>query len=754
MTVFLTYTALGLVIGAIYSIAACGLVLTYNTSGIFNFAHGAQAMIGAFVYYQVNTTWGVPAIPSVIIVIGVLGPGMGILLHRYVMKGLGNTETVTKIVVTVAIMLGLVRLSQSLWPIGDDFRYPQQFFAGHQITVFDVTLSVHEVLCLVIALVLAVGLRLLFTRSRLGLLMRATVDDPDLLRLAGHDPERASALAWMLGSTLAVLAGVLITPINGTLEANILTLIVADAFAAALFGRLRNIPLTFVGAIVLGLAGSYFTGYAPGSWWWAANLEAALPMVVLFLVLLFLPHDRLRTTALRSRERYEVPTTRRAAMWAVVFVVATFLLSRVFDDKGDVYLITGIAFAIIALSVTLLTGYAGETNLAPLAFAAVATIVAFHVGAHGLDQDARLTITGVLAGTAVAAVAGALVALPALRLRGLYLALATFAFGIIVSSTVLQYISPHSWFGHRFTAFPQSSIQLPLLKIGGLDFANQTTFLICVSILFGALSVGVIALRNGALGRRLAAMKDSPAAAATMGERLLVLKLSVFTLSTAIAGIGGIFMAMAVSLPSVQGRVTADSFGFVASLSLVMLVVVGGIGYVSGALFSGIVTGVLLLVMTLPIDSASSYAHARTWATDVLNVGAALIGVLVARNPSGLARPFFAAQRRLAGAHEARWAAAGIQVVLYLLALTGVLTTVPFLILSGLLWLLLPRVAARIWPERVHPPGWTRPVPLELTGVDAAYPTDIAAQLDKQLGLALPRASRPLAPREGSHATA
>jgi len=753
VTVFLTYTALGLVIGAIYSIAACGLVLTYNTSGVFNFAHGAQAMIGAFVYYQVNTTWGVPALPSVILVIGVLGPGMGILLHRYVMKGLGNTEAVTKIVVTVAIMLGLVRLSQSLWPVGD-FRYPPQFFAGHQITVFDVTLSVHEVLCLVIALGLAVVLRILFTRTRLGLLMRATVDDPDLLRLAGHDPERASALAWMLGSTLAVLAGVLITPINGTLEANLLTLIVADAFAAALFGRLRSIPLTFVGAIVLGLAGSYFTGYAPGSWWWASSLQAALPMVVLFLVLFFLPHDRLRTTALRARERYEVPTTRRAVMWGAVFVVATFLLSRVFSDKANVYLITGIAFAIIALSVTLLTGYAGETNLAPLAFAAVATIVAFHVGAHGVDQDARLTITGVLAGTVVAAIAGAIVALPALRLRGLYLALATFAFGIIVSSTLLQYISAHSWFGHQFTAFPQGSIQVPLLKIGGLDFANRTTFLLCVSVLFAALAVGVVALRNTSTGRRLAAMKDSPAAAATMGERLLVLKLSVFTLSTAIAGLGGIFMAMAVSLPSVQGRVTAESFGFVASLSLVMLVVVGGIGYVSGALFSGIVTGVLLLLITLPIDSTSSYAHARTWATDVLNVGAALIGVLVARNPSGLARPFFAAQRRLDGAHEARWAAAGVQVLLYVLALTGVLATVPFLVLSGLLWLLLPRAAALMWPERVHGAGWKRPVPPELVGVDEAYPPDIAGQLDKQLGLALPRAPRPLASTEVGHASA
>ncbi len=104
----------------------------------------------------------------------------------------------------------------------------------------------------------------MFTRTRSGVAMRGVVDDPDLLRLNGHDPERLAALSWVLGSTLAVLAGILVTPISGgTLEANMLTLLVIDAFAAAMFGRLRSIPRTFVGALFLGLAATYVLAYFP-----------------------------------------------------------------------------------------------------------------------------------------------------------------------------------------------------------------------------------------------------------------------------------------------------------------------------------------------------------------------------------------------------------------------------------------------------------------------------------------------------------
>jgi branched-subunit amino acid ABC-type transport system permease component len=737
---FLTFTALGLVLGAVYAIAASGLVLTYNTSGVFNFAHGAQAMIGAFTYYQVHDAWGIPTAVALLLVLGLLGPAMGLALHVFVMRGLRDTEPVTKIVVTVAILLGLVSLSQWFWN-PQESRVPEMFFGPNStVTIAGVVLRYHEVICLVAALVIAIALRLLFMRTRAGVLMRATVDDPDLLRLAGHDPDRVAAFAWMLGSSLAVLAGVLITPVIGTaLEAITLTLLVIDAFAAALFGRLRSIPLTFVGALVLGLASSYLIGYGPTSPW-VSNLRQALPMVLLFLVLLVLPHDRLRGTAVRSRERYEVPSVTRAAVWAVVLVVGVVAFRQLIDAPSVGALLVGLSFAIVALSLTLLTGYAGEVNLAPLAFAAIATIVAFHTGIHGTGLDARISLGGLLAGVLASAATGALVALPALRLRGLYLALATLGFGVFVSAMVLRDTVPHTVLGRTFTVFPGGSLLVPPLSVGPLDLGNRDTFLVVLSVVFAALGVGLVALRNSGYGRRLAAMKDSPAASAMLGQRLVRLKLSVFALSTAIAGLGGIFMSMALT------SVSAEHFVLILSLSVVMLTVVGGIGYVSGALFGGLLAGAgLTATVTLFNDIGQRHpdlAGSMGVLSHIVLASTALAGISVARNPSGLLHDVFAAHRRLAGAPEVRYVAGGVQVLLYGVALAGWFPTPVFVVASLTLWMTLPRVGAALRPTRVTGAVSAPTIWPELEGVSQAYSAHTSERLDRELGIVLPSGGR------------
>ncbi|MEV7431783.1 ABC transporter permease [Nocardioides sp. NPDC092400] len=737
MTLFLTFTVLGLVLGSVYAIAASGLVLTYNTSGIFNFAHGAQAMIGAFLYYQLQVVWGVPTLLSVLVLLLVVGPLMGFLLHRFIMGGLRDTAEVTKIVVTVAILLGFVSLSHWVWD-PQEARMSKMFFgADSYVTVGGVVIRYHEIICLVAAAAIAVGLRLLFTRSRMGVLMRATVDDPDLLRLNGHDPERIAGLAWALGSTLAVLAGILITPVaGGALEANALTLLVIDAFAAALFGRLRSIPRTFVGAVVLGLASTYLVAYAPSEWTWITNLRDALPMIILFIVLLVLPQDRLRGAAVRTRERYEVPTVRRAAVWAGVMVLLTVAYRQLIDDSSVGTLLLGLSFAIVALSLTLLTGYAGELNLAPIAFGAIATIVAFHSGIDGEGLDARMSVVGLALGVLAAALTGAVVALPALRLRGLYLALATLAFGGIVSSMVLRETQTRSWFGHEMALFPNGNLIVSPLAVGPLDLGDQDTFLYTVAAVFAVLGVGVVALRNSGYGRRLAAMKDSPAAAAMLGQRLVRLKLSVFMISTGIAGLGGIFMSMALT------SVTSEHFVYTLSLSLVMLTVVGGIGYVSGALFGGLLAGggFALIVGTFNELSIDHPVHAETFGilSHLFLVATALIGIGVGDNPSGNFHQIFHGQRRLARAPEARYAAVAVTAVLYALAYAEVIGTWTFTIVVLVLWMALPALATALRPHRMLTPealAARRSAPPELVGIDEPYPPVLAEHLDRELGL-------------------
>lgn len=738
MTTFLTYTILGIVLGAVYSIAASGLVLTYNTSGIFNFAHGAQAMFGTFLYWQFQQ-WGWPVWLALVAVIGVAGPAMGAALHAVIMKGLRGTADVTKIIVTVSVLLGTVYLAQWVWD-PDQARTVDMFFGtGAKISAGGVEVRYHEIVCLVAAVAIAAGLRVLFTRSRAGVVMRGSVDDPDLLRLTGHDPERAAMLSWALGSTLAVTAGVLIVPISGgALDANHLTLLVIDAFAAAMFGRLRSIPRTFAGAMVLGLAANYVLAYLPSAGTFTGNLRVSLPMIILFVVLVVLPQDRLRGAAVRTRERYRPPTVRSAAVWGAVLVAGVYLYSLLLSDSGVTTLALGMTFAIIALSLTVLTGYAGELNLAPLAFGAVATVVAFHVGVHGTGLDARLNVQGVLLAVLAAALTGGLVALPALRLRGLYLALATLAFGEFLSNMVLRDTTEHGLLGVRFTLFPDGSLVVPPLKAGPLDLRNGTSSLLTATVLFALIGVGLAALRGSGYGRRLAAMKDSPAATAMLGQNLVRLKLSVFMISAAIAGLGGVLMA------SATGTVSQENFTFVGSLGLLMLVVVAGIGYISGALAGGLMAGVGSAVLVATFNDLAleheGMANVYTLLGHLVLVLTALIGMGVGRNPSGFVHDIAGGYRRMRdGARPVLYAAGAVGAVLYVLAVTDVIGAWTFGIAALCVAMFLPLVGDMYLAE-----GRARRTPPELAGVDEPYTDELRAELDRALGL--PPAHRPVRP--------
>src|SRR6185437_7093578 len=271
----------------------------------------------------------------------------------------------------------------------------------------------HEAIALGCGVLIAVGIRLLFTSTRTGVAMRAVVDNPALLQLNGGRPERLAAFSWALGGARATLESVLITPISGgTLDVHVLTLLVLDSIAGAMFRRLRSIWLTFAGALVLGLAGTYVLGYFPPTWSWASNFRIALPMIFLFVVLLVLPHDRLRgATLLRTRERFTVPTLRSAATWGAILIVVV-LLEQIMGTSDMGALSIGITYAIIALSLTLLTGYAGEINLAPVSFGAIATIIVFHIGLSGTGSAQRITVWGIVVGVLVTALVGGLIALP------------------------------------------------------------------------------------------------------------------------------------------------------------------------------------------------------------------------------------------------------------------------------------------------------------------------------------------------------
>ena len=210
MGTLLSFTILGVFTGAAYAIAASGLVLTYSTTRVFNVAHGAFGMVMAFIFWDFSQRQGMPAWLALALVLLVVAPLFGVLVQRFMTRGLGDSPVSVSLVVTVGLFVGLIGVAQQIWP--PSARTVPQFFGQGGLELGSVYVTYHQVLTIFLSGVVALGLFLLLSRTRVGTAMRASVDNPELLKLYGGRPELVSALAWAIGTSLAALAGILLTP--------------------------------------------------------------------------------------------------------------------------------------------------------------------------------------------------------------------------------------------------------------------------------------------------------------------------------------------------------------------------------------------------------------------------------------------------------------------------------------------------------------------------------------------------------------
>ena len=595
----LAFTIVGIVTGAIYAVAATGLVVTYTTAGVFNVAHGAVGMAMAFLYWQLRYDWGWPTIASLAFVLLVAAPLLGVVVDQTLARNLARASLVSSLVVTVGLLLLLMGLAFRIWP--PQGRLVNGFFEPGGFHLSSVFVTWHQVTTVVVAIVVALALRLLLFGTRIGVTMRAVVDNRGLAALNGGRPRLVSSLSWALGASLGALAGILLAPVL-QLNVQALTLLVVNAYAAAMFGRLRSLPLTFAGAVILGLLESYAVGYLPTTGVFA-NIRLAIPTLMLFVVLLAIPEVRLTAGSAVAARMPRMPTRNRTLAAAVALVAVAFAFSAVSSDDTLAKVGQGLALGLIALSLVPLTGWAGQVSLCQMTFAGVGAFAAVKVASDG-DP------IGLLAAAALAAPVGALVALPALRLRGLYLALATLAFAVLADNVFFQHERVFGEFGSQ---------RMARLELPGVSFASEQAYFVLLALVFALVGVGLLALRRGPFGRRLSALRDSPAACVTLGLDLTTTKLAVFALSSAIAGLGGALYA-ALSL-----NAGASSFTMFSSLPLVLLAVLGGITSVSGALVGG------LALASFPV-----LAENVSWLSSLTLLGPGFIGVTLARQPDGL----------------------------------------------------------------------------------------------------------------------
>ena len=281
----LPYLVIGVTTGAVFALASMGLVVTYTTSGVFNFAHGAVGMFATFIFQELRSAHGWPTPLAMAAAILVVAPLLGVLIDRVLLARLQGAPAATYVVVSLGLLVALESTAVAVF--GGQTRQVAPFFPTGSFELAGVQVGYDQAWVVAIAVLAAVGLGAFFRFTHLGLQTLAVVGDPDLTELVGTNARAVTTFSWLLGSSFAALSGVLFAPVVG-LDAVLLTLLVVQAFGAAVVGRLRSLPLTNLGGLRIAIAAALSTSYA------ASNpslvgLPSSLPFIVLFGVLVASP---------------------------------------------------------------------------------------------------------------------------------------------------------------------------------------------------------------------------------------------------------------------------------------------------------------------------------------------------------------------------------------------------------------------------------------------------------------------------------
>jgi branched-subunit amino acid ABC-type transport system permease component len=584
----------GLPPGAVYALVALGFVLTYKTSGVFNLAFGAQAYVSAAMYFKARVIWGWGSIPSALLAVVVLAPLIGFVLERLIFRYLRGAGPIQKLVVAIGLSVAIPSLFDVLAGFTAIAGKTPVGVVNNGATVFydpfgSYAFNRNELVALAVAVVATLALAALFRFSALGLRMRAVVESSRMTEMNGVNAERISAFAWTLSSLFAGLAGVLIAPRFNTLAAGDFFNLIVVAIAAAAIGRLVSLPMALAGGIGLGVLIAEVNTFLPR---WSddvawlkpiqANLTPAMPFVVLFAVLVFVPAIRRAHDAGDPLAGVDPPPRtlgaappdpRRARIARVVQLVLVAAIGSVVFTQADaswMFLVTqAVVLGTIFLSITVITGMAGQISLCQGAFAAIGAFTVFQLA----DRYQMSVLLAAFVGAAIAAVVGALLSLPIRRLAGVWTAIATLAFAFFFDAVCVKL--PFVGGGSNSLL---TGTKVPRPVLGPWDFADDRTFLVLALIVLVVVALAVLQLRAGTLGRTLLALRGSQVGAESIGVSAARARLTAFAISGFIAGLGGALLAMH------QKNVNyGNNFSPFAALFWLVLVVTLGMRTVEGA---------------------------------------------------------------------------------------------------------------------------------------------------------------------------
>ncbi|MFI7667582.1 ATP-binding cassette domain-containing protein [Nocardia sp. NPDC049526] len=603
MSTVFTFAILGLAAGALYVLFGLGLVIIHRGSGVVNFAHGAVGMVGTFAAWKLHEGNGFPYL--VALVAGVLVSGaLGLLIHLLIMRPMRGSAVLTRVIATLAVLTilqeGMVKLYS-----GPSIVVAPGLPNG-PVTMLGATVGRDRLLILVLVLVLTAGLAALYSYTQFGRATAAATENPRALAALGRSPNLVAAGNWFLGSALAGLAGILLAPITN-LSVTGFTLLVVPALAAAVVGRLASFPLTMVGGLAIGIIQAEVGRFvdAPG---WAE----AVPFLAMIVVLMARGHDR----TIRTQVAQRLPRlgTGRVRWYFVLIwlVVGVALIESVPPEWNDA-VTTTIGTGLIVLSLVVVTGYSGQLSLAQFAFAGWGAWIA---GGLARSFDVPF-LPAIVIGALATLPLGLLVGAVCLRTRGVNLAIATL--GMAVALDNLVFSNPAR------TAY--GAFVVPTPAIGGLELGAivyPDRYALVVLVVFVACGLAIANLRRGRGGRRLVAVRSNERAAASLGINVVQAKLAAFAFSSVIAGLGGCLLAFR------NPSIVFANYGPLQSIKMVGYAVVGGIGWIAGAVYGGLLEvgalGAKLLDQLGP--DVGSYLPLA---------GGVLLIVMLLRAPDGLA---------------------------------------------------------------------------------------------------------------------
>jgi ABC-type branched-subunit amino acid transport system permease subunit len=577
----------GVFFGLGYGLLALGLVLVYRTNRVLNFAQGQIGVIAAVFLVKLTADFKFNYWFALVLSVG-LAAFVG-ALSELVLRRLFTRPRVLVMVATIGLSYVLLALT-ALPFIAPHNLYkpvPVPFDLSFSLGPFIVTPT--EVLTLIVAPIVTFALVLAVRTTSWGLSMRAMSENADSARLSGVWIRRTSTLTWTVAGALSAFTAILNAPNQTSALTQALSPdLLLYALTAALLGAMVSLTVAFIAGVGMGLFLELL------QWNVSSTAKQQLIIFLVVMVVLLVRVGALRRGARggdRSTWEHGAATTVRAStddlrrrvsaagIWLCVLVPA--LLPLFLSVGNDVLMSQICIYAVIALSLTMLTGWAGQVSLGQFALVAVGALVAVHLG-----TSLPLPIVMLYGGTVTALVA-ILVGLPALRVPGLFLAVTTLAFAIFMQNAVLATpcITVPGINRTLCTGLPNPAytvVNRPSLL--GLSLVSQRSF---AWFSFGVLVLSVLIVkvwRDKGVARRLVAVRDNEIAAAAMGIPVLRTKLLAFALSGFIAGYAGVCFAYA----SQTLNNTDITFDPTTSFVIISMVVIGGLGSISGAILGAL----------------------------------------------------------------------------------------------------------------------------------------------------------------------